>query len=91
MQYQWKTLIPSHEPKHRVKGSELEQALCGQNSRFALISVRCYDTEGHSDLRYRLRDASTISDIEVEESRRPKIVAEFPTIEECEEWIKNNS
>jgi hypothetical protein len=73
---QWRTLIPSSDRRYTVKGHELNQAVCGQNSRFALIEVRSLDKDRHLDLVYRVRDAHTVSDDDIKAGKRPQVVFE---------------
>ena len=73
----WRPLLTSRDRSFVVKGHELAQALIPDTqSRFALVEVRCLDAEGNLDVRYRVRDAATVSDDEVRRCVRPKVVFE---------------
>ncbi len=77
----WRTLIPSHDPRFMVKGTELSCALFGLHLRFALIEVRCYDADGSADRKYRVRDATLVSDDDLRAGKRSPIVWEGPDYE----------
>lgn len=76
--------------KFLVKGTELSQALCGPNKRYALIEVRCYDKDNHADRFYRIRDAATVSDEDVKSGKRPKIVFETEHYNAALKYISDN-
>ena len=97
----WRTLINSREPAYMIKGSELE---CikpdGFMSRFMIYAVRSYtrnpdwwpgsitEPRLHADMRYRVRDADTVSDADVRAGKRPAIVGEFATFDEAMKHIE---
>lgn len=100
MQHNWRTLIPSREPAHMVRGSEIEMSIPdGQHFRFAIYAVRTTEwikDAGHwaggyvsADCRYRIRDAATVTDAQVAANVRPSIVAEFATLDDAETWINS--
>lgn len=82
----WTTILSSSDPKFLVKGHELSQALYGPNSRFAIIEVRTYDKDRFGGVRYRVRDAVTVSDADVRKGKRPAIVHECPTLDQAVAW-----
>lgn len=84
----WKFITPSNSPKFMVNGTELNQALCGNNSRFAIVEVRAYDASMNADRRYVVRDAATVSDAEIKAGIRPKIVANFNYEDEAINYCK---
>lgn len=59
----------------RRKGVESHFAYTGLHSRFCLYEVWAWDGK-HLYTRYRLRDASTVSDADVKAGRRPLVVWE---------------
>lgn len=83
----WHTVTGSNSPKFMVKGTILATALCGQNSRYKLSEIRCYDAEGHADRRYTVADAEAISDVEVKAGKRPPMVARFNDYSEALEFV----
>lgn len=85
----WHTTIPSNHPKFMVKGTELATLVCGQYSRFQICEHRCYDIAGFADRNYAVRDAQTVTDAEVKQGIRPKIIARFNTLEEAEKFVKS--
>jgi hypothetical protein len=98
MQHNWRTLVPSREPAHMVRGTEIEMSIPdGQHSRFAIYAVRTTqwlkDASHYNggyvqgDCTYRIRDAHTVSDAELRAGKRPDIAANFATLDECEAWI----
>lgn len=99
MDHNWRTLVPSNEPAHLKRGTEIDYSIPnGYHCRFALYSVRTsqyikdpdHIDGGYIsyDLRYRVRDAALISDAETREGKRPPIACEFATLDECEQWIR---
>lgn len=98
--HDWRTLIPSNDPRHVKRGSEIEVSIPkGEpfRSRFAIYSVRVTGWEkdpmapngGYliTDATYRVRDAETVSDAQVKSGDRPKIVFEAPTLDQVEAFI----
>lgn len=86
---EWRSITPSNSPKYMVKGTELNQAIepnC--MSRFALVEVRTYDTEGHADRGYSIRDAHTVTDAEVAAGKKPKQIAFFNYEDDAINFIK---
>lgn len=80
----WRTLIGHKNPLFSVKGHELAVALVGDQSRFALYEVRgAAEADGTWTTFYRLRDAHTVSDAQVAEGVRPRVVFESDDIEAC--------
>ena len=90
----WRTIVPSREPAHMVRGTELEVCFpAGFLSRFAIYSVRTVqwirDRDhwnggyGEYDVRYRVRDAFTVSDADVKAGVRPKIFGEYATLDDA--------
>jgi hypothetical protein len=98
MRHDWRTICPSTNAAHLVRGTELEVSIpAGFLSRFAIYSVRRMEWVSDPtlpaggiwahDVSYRVRDAATISDAEVKAGVRPKIVGEFKTLEEAEAFM----
>jgi len=86
---QWHSL--KYKPEQFfVKGTELNQALAGANKRYALIEVRCYDKDRNPELLYRVRDAATVSDEQVLNGVRPKVVFESLNYDEALNYCINN-
>ena len=84
----WRTLASCNDPDLFVKGKELAQAIVPDTrSRFALVEVRTFDGQ-HSGVRYSVRDAATVSDVEVREGKRPKQVASFDDLDAAIEWAQ---
>lgn len=83
----WRTICGSNDPRHLVKGTEIEVCYpAGYHNRFALYSVRTVSREGdHTvhDMRYRVRDAGTVSDAQVREGKRPDIVCEVDRLDDA--------
>lgn len=87
----WHPITPSNSPKFMVKGTELNYMLAGANSRFAIVEVRSYDKDRNADRMYAIRDANTVSDEDIKNGVRPKIVAWFSFEDDALEYCKNNS
>lgn len=79
----WRNVTPSNSPQFLVKGTELNNALCGKLNRFQICEVRSYDAQRNADRQYIVRDAETISDAAVRAGVRPKIVARFADLDEA--------
>ncbi len=87
----WRNVTPSNSPKFLVKGTELNAALCGHNSRYQICEIRCYDMDGFPDRYYAVRDADTVSDFHVKMGTRPLVVARFDNLDEAIQFcLKNN-
>lgn len=93
----WRTVTPSNDPRHLVRGTELESAIPdGFQSRFAVYSVRTVERDPsftfehvmQYDRRYVVRDAATVSDEQVREGVRPAITAQFATEIELCAWLE---
>lgn len=91
---EWRTLVPSNDPKHLVKETEIEVCIpSGFRSRFAIYSVRVVGWErdpiamngGYSvyDVRYRVRDAEAANDAHFREGKSAPIFGEFATLDEA--------
>lgn len=101
---EWRTLCPSNDPKHLVRGTELEYCIpAGFLSRFKIVSVRTIlrDTQWNDDdwqnatrgrimgsrivhdVRYRIRDAATVTDAEIRQGVEPRVIGEFATLDEA--------
>jgi hypothetical protein len=92
----WRTVTPSNEPRHMVRGTELESAIPdGFRSRFAVYSIRTVERDlsftfehvNQYDRRYVVRDAETVSDADVKDGKRPAIIAQFATEIELCAWL----
>jgi hypothetical protein len=73
----WRNITPVGNPKFWVRGTELNNALCGPQSRYQICEIRVYDKDRNADRAYTVRDAATVTDEEVKQGIRPKIVANF--------------
>lgn len=74
-----------------VKGTELSIAIVPNTlSRFQLCEIRQYDIEGNADRYYAVRDAQTVSDMQVAEGIRPSIVAFFNKFEDALAFCRPN-
>lgn len=98
MQHNWRTIVPSRDPAHWKRGTEIEVSIpAGFMSRFAIYSVRqsrwVKDPKHwdggyvETDATYRVRDSDTVTDAEVKAGTRPKVIGEFPTLDECEKFL----
>jgi hypothetical protein len=83
----WQAVTDYRDPKWSVKGTRLAQAIYGWRSRFAIVEIRTYDF----GVRYGIADADTVSDADVKAGKRPKIVKNFETLDECVEAIDSAS
>lgn len=89
----WKTLVPSNDPRHLTRGTEIEACRPeGFASRFAIYSVRTVEREWIEerrmwasvfDVRYRVRDAETVTLEQVKQGVRPAVFGEFATLDEA--------
>jgi hypothetical protein len=79
----WRTKVSSMDPKFMVKGTELATAMCGQNGRFQICEVRALDADRMPGVRYRVRDALTVSDQDVRDGKRSEIVQDVATLDEA--------
>lgn len=95
----WRTLCPTNDPKHLVRGTELESCIPdGFLSRFRIVSVRTVGWErddtslsgGYTvhDVKYRVYDAASVTDAEVREGIKPRSVGDFPTLEAALSFIE---
>jgi hypothetical protein len=91
MSGEWRNVTKSNDPKFLVKGTELNTKVCGRLSRYQLCEIRSYEDNGFPDRIYYVRDAHTISDADIRDGVRPKIVATFKTQNEAMNFIENNS
>lgn len=67
-----------------VKGTELASAFVPDTlHRFAVVETRAIDAEGLPCLIYRLRDAETITDSEVREGVKPRVIGTYPEPEDA--------
>lgn len=83
----WRSVTPSNHPKFFVNGTELSTMLLpGLRSRYQICEIRCRGADGHPDRRYAVRDASTVTDAEVREGVRSKIVKWFDYEDEVWAW-----
>lgn len=87
----WKPITPSNSPKFMVKGTELNYMLAGANSRYAIVEVRSYNKDRNADRNYIIRDAHTVSDEDIKNGIRPKIVARFEFEDDALDYCKKNS
>jgi len=87
----WKSITPSNSPKYMVMGTELNYMLAGVNSRYAIVEVRSYDKDRNADRLYIIRDAHTVSDEDIKNGVRPKIVARFNFEDDALKYCQNNS
>ncbi len=89
---EWRTICPSNDPKHLIRGTELESCIPpGFLSRFRIVSVRTVNRKHSSevlggryleyDCRYRVYDAATVTDAEVRAGITPRSIGEFDTLE----------
>lgn len=89
---EWRTVTPSCDRKHMVKGTVLESAIMpGCHSRYLVESVRTYDADRNADAYYRVRDAALVSDAEIREGKPSPIVGTFETLDAALEFINHNS
>lgn len=92
--FTWRTLIGSNNPKFMVKGHELAVTFY-KSHRFAIYEVRTLEADGYCSTAYRVRDAHTVSDAEVREGVRPKVVGERLTWDEavalCDKLSENSA
>lgn len=84
----WTSLVSSRDQKFLVKGTELACAIVpNHHSRFALYEVRRYVTGDNgkwwSDVGYRIRDAATVSDADLKNGKRPRVVFEAEGMDEA--------
>lgn len=79
----WRSL-PYKSGADLVKGTELAVALVpGTLSRFAIYETRGIDEARLPCLVYRLRDAETVSDADVRQGVRPRIVGTYAEPEQA--------
>lgn len=88
---EWRTLTPSRDGKHLVRGTELERCIPdGFRSRFAIISVRTI-TRGepnplggdywNHDVFYRVRDVEAANDQHFKDGKPAPIFGEYATLD----------
>lgn len=87
----WDTITPATSPRFMVKGAELNYAMLGQDMRFCVYEVRCYDADRNADRRYVLRDADTVHDADIQAGRRPAIVLETDSLEEALAYVQERT
>lgn len=93
----WRVLVSSYDPSYTVKGTELAVAFV-KGSRFAIYEVRALEpapagspNRYELSLRYRVRDALTVSDAEVRLGTRPRIVFEDWDLDKVLEFCHANA
>lgn len=87
----WRTIVSSRDPKYTVKGTELAcAAVPNTMHRFAVYEVRTLEADGGLGVKYRIRDAQTVTDSEVRAGVRPRIVFENLLEDECLHWCEEN-
>lgn len=79
----WVSVTTSRDAKFMVKGVELANAICGTLCRFQICEHRAYTTDRTPTVIYRVRDAETVTDAQVRDGVRPKVVAIFDTFEDA--------
>jgi hypothetical protein len=83
----WRTVTHSQDSRFMVTGTELSRTIVpGTLSRFQICEHRSYDIDRMPDRRYAIRDAATVSDEQVREGVRPRIVQWFPDELAALEW-----
>jgi|SRR6185437_868627 len=83
----WRSVTPSNSPRFMVKGAELNNAIVpGTLSRYQICETRSYDVDRHADRRYAIRDAATVSDVQVRAGKRSEIVRWFDDEIAAIEW-----
>lgn len=90
MAVRWHVLVGERHRLFYVRGTELAVAMVpGMGSRFQLCDHRTI-TQGDSGIEYDreicVRDAASVSDAEVKDGIRPRIVARFPSAAEAVAW-----
>lgn len=79
----WRSITPSTYPAFMVKGTELSFGIVPDTChRFGISEVRAFVMEHGKlvpDRIYRVRDAESVTDEEVRNRVRPRIVATFTT------------
>lgn len=79
MNLNWQYVTDPRDPKFKVKGTRIAQAVCGFRSRFAIVELRTYDF----GVVYGIADAETVSDADVKAGVRPRIVKWFDNLEDA--------
>ena len=90
----WRTIVPGNDPKHLIRGTELERCIpTGFRSRFAIYSVRTVGWQrdetslsgGYSvyDVRYRVRDVEAANDQHFKDGKPAPIFGEYATLDEA--------
>lgn len=80
----WRTIPQSDRSRIWVKGTEIERCIPdGFRSRFAIYSVRSYDTDRNADVFYRVRDAEAANDAHFKDGKAAPIFGEFATLDEA--------
>lgn len=88
----WRTVTPSNDRKFMVKGAVLARAFAPNcHLRFMLEEIRAYDTDGNADRSYRVRDAATVSDVQVREGKESLIVFRCATEAEALTFCATNA
>jgi hypothetical protein len=88
---EWRNVTPSNSQRFLVAGTELNVALFGEHKRYQICEIRAYDAEGFADRVYAVRDAYTVSDAQVREGIRSKVVARKATLDEAIAFCVNNA
>jgi len=99
MEHSWRTVTPSNDPRHWIKGTIIDRSIPhGFHSRWAIYAVRTisFETDGAGtrstlyDVRYRVHDATTVTDAEVRQGVEARAVGSFATLDEAERFILNH-
>lgn len=75
----WQYVTDYRDPKFMVSGTRIAQAVCGFQSRFAIVEIRQRD----GSVRFGIADADTVTDAQVKAGKLPEIVKVYDDPEEC--------
>lgn len=84
----WRTVTSSYSEDHGKRGTELECAPYGPASRFLISTVRTFiwDKElgmYQPDANFVVRDAHSVTDVQVAAGERSSVVGKFATLDEA--------
>lgn len=89
----WRTVTNSRDAKFMVRGTELSVAIVPDTlHRFQLCEIRTVirgDEGIEYDREYHVRDAHSVSDAEVRDKVRPRVVAKFASEAEALQFCDN--
>lgn len=88
--FRWVSVTTSRDAAFMVKNTEIANTIVPDTlCRFQICEHRAYDADMTPNVIYRVRDAETVTDSEVSDGVRPRIVRSFTDFDEAVSWCQN--